>query len=155
MDRSTLQKLILAKLPLPADFCEAMKAFFPLNPPTPTALLMKAVEVEYFGNEQHVSGEVLRRYQPDGEWSHPPCWPEILYTHVYILEPYPFPLFGISREWDVVTGELTGSEREVRIVWPVLEPGLAPAVTYWTPEQADAVEQSVRRWSTMPLMRWG
>ena len=40
MDRSTLQKLILAKLPLPADFCEAIKDFFPLNPPTPTAALI-------------------------------------------------------------------------------------------------------------------
>ena len=79
MDRSTLEKLILEKLPLPDDFRQAIKGFLPLNPPTPTARLMKAVEVEYWDNGQSLCGEVLRQYQPEGRWSHPPCWPEILY----------------------------------------------------------------------------
>ena len=46
MDRSTLQKLILVKLPLPSDFCEAIKDFFPLNPPTPTAALISQLIFE-------------------------------------------------------------------------------------------------------------
>ena len=143
MDRSTLEKLILEKLPLPDDFRQAIKGFLPLNPATPTALLMKAVEIEYWGSEQFLGGEVLRQYQPEGRWSHPPCWPEILYTHRY--QPEPFAIFGIRREWDSVTGEISESNREVKIIWPDHE------VTWWTPREADLEEWNVRRMSTMPV----
>ena len=44
MDRSTLEKLILAKLPLPADCIQAIKQFLPLNPPTPTAALISQLK---------------------------------------------------------------------------------------------------------------
>ena len=44
MDRSTLEKLILAKLPLPEDCRKAIKSFIPLNPPTPTAALISQLD---------------------------------------------------------------------------------------------------------------
>ena len=46
MDRSTLEKLILSKLPLPEDCRQAIKRFLPLNPPTPTAALISQLEFD-------------------------------------------------------------------------------------------------------------
>ena len=135
MDRSTLDKLILAKLPLPADFCHAIKDFFPLNPPTPTAQLMKAMRVTYgtsglVKDRQIIKGNGLRSYEPEGRWSHPPCRPEILYMHKYA--PYHSRVY---RErwvyWDKVTGEPSPVRNyTVKLIWPALEHGSHPAVSF-------------------------
>jgi len=44
MDRSTLEKLILANLHLPVDCCQMIKRCLPLNPPTPTAALISQLK---------------------------------------------------------------------------------------------------------------
>ena len=158
MDRSTLEKLILAKLPLPADFCHTIKNFFPLNPPTPTAQLMKAVRVTYntSGLEKHwqiIKGRVLRSYEPEGRWSPPPRRPEILYVHRYA--PYQS---HVHREiwmyWDKVTGEPAGWEvgnHTVKLIWPALEHGSHPAVSFHYRRAADDMERRVRSWTPVSI----
>ena len=159
MDRSTLEKLILAKLPLPADFCHTIKCFFPLNPPTPTAQLMKAVCVTYnqrCGNiiegicysTTFVSGTGLRCYELSGRWSAPPLRPEIQYSHRYRDVKYWQP-----RLWDNSTGELIGvrGTRHVRITWPTLDSESLPNWDYYARESADEMARQVRSWTPVSI----
>ena len=159
MDRSTLEKLILAKLPSPADFCHAIKCFFPLNPPTPTAQLMKAVCVTYNqrrGNviegrcysTTFVNGTGLRVYELSGRWSAPPLRPEIQYSHRYRNVNY-----WRARLWDNGTGELIGARgiRRVRVTWPTLESESLPTWEHYDRESVDEMARQVRSWTPVSI----
>ena len=155
MNRSTLEKLILAKLHLPVDCCQMIKRCLPLNPPTPTAQLMKEVCVKYNQEDGHiigytrfsgatfVNGSGLRIYQLIGRWSHPPLRPEIQYSHTYRDVEY-----WRAQLWDHSTGELRGRRgiRRVRVMWPKLEPESLPTWEYYTRESADEMAHRVRSW---------
>ena len=78
MDRSTLEKLILAKLPLPADFCQGIKDFFPLNPPTPSAVAISQLKFQEQGRDlpiMRITGSTIRATWMD--------YPRLCWSHAY------------------------------------------------------------------------
>ena len=148
MDRSTLEKLILAKLHLSADCLQLIKSYLPLNPPTPTARLMKQVSIRHFHLETCFGGTGLRIYELSGRWSAPPLRPEIQY-----LRKYRDVLYWRPQYWDNITGELcrVRGERRVLITWPALEPESLPTWSYYTREDADEMARRVRSWTPVSI----
>lgn len=151
MDRPALEKLILAKLPLPLppDAERLIKKF--LQVPTPTALLMKQVQVDWpLHDVAVIQSPDLRNYEQRGRWTNPPLRPEVIISHRYRDED-DFDLVDSdddtwgefvpeiperSRGWDSA-GEPKGGRGYmsfVKLIWPQLDPEEEPYWEHVTPE---------------------
>ena len=116
MDRSTLEKLILAKLPLPADFCQAVKDFFPLNPPTPTAALISQLKFDRYFSTMVVSGRYPSTMVVSG--------PDVRVTWIYQRSMFWYGMDVKDRlgfTYNPVTGEPIPTVTETPVPWLRLE----------------------------------
>ena len=147
MEQPTLEKSILAKMPLPHEVQILIKKY--LQVPTPTARLMKQVSITQFINTTCVGGTGLRVYELSGRWSAPPLRPEIQYSHTYRDVNY-----WRAQLWDNSTGELIGVRggiRRVRITWPTLDSESLPNWDYYARDSADEMARQVRSWTPVSI----
>ena len=147
MDRPVLEKLILAKLPLPPDADRVIKKF--LQVPTPTARLMNRVSVSHHDHVTVIESPDLRNYEQRGRWSNPPLLPEILISHGYGNRGDYSGVEGLPQRfagWDSAGEPLGGRGymNFVKLKWPAVFPSLAPHWTYDTPRTIDQMSRWAR-----------
>ena len=148
MQQPALEKLILAKLPLPWGVQRELKKY--LQTATPTARLIKELRFRREVSHTFVAGPALRVYELRGRWANPPLRPAIEFMHRYWPE-------NSTRVcwWDLVTGEPTAGRVPrypvMWLTWPSLEPGQPPTGDHFLVDTAEAMARRVRNWTPVSV----